>query len=679
MIRKSGIHVSGTRASVTSAATTTTAGTRDSAFTQRTVALLLGALAAAAAAHAAHTPAPILLFGLACVLWRWMASRSAWPLPGIALRALLTIGALAGVTLAFGTVFGRDAGTALLIVMLSLKLLEMRTYRDAMLVLFLGCFLTVVMAFHSQEIPIAALLLGALLLLVTAMIELNQPPPDGPRRARRDAPPLRFAAVMLLQATPLMLLMFVLFPRLPAPLWALPADSRSSATGLSETMAPGSVSELAGSDAPAFRVIFDGATPASEALYWRGPVFWYTDGHNWSADARRTATQTMTTPAFTPVGKAISYTVMMEPSHQRWLFALDLPYTAPAGGAHSADLFLLADRPVRELHRYAVTSYSDYRTGPLGDDERRRALQLPDANPRSIALARAWRDEGHNDATLVQRALGHFRNEPFHYTLTPTLLGKDAIDDFLFGSRRGFCEHYAAAFTVLMRAAGIPARVVTGYQGGEYNPIGGYLLVRQRDAHAWAEVWLEERGWTRIDPTAAVAPERIAQGGGRLHDRAGMRSALHDGLVGDFLQRAHHGWDALNIRWDAWVLAYGPQAQQTLLARLGLRSWPAMLSGMMASVALALLLLVLILRRRRRGDPLTELYARFRGKLARRGMIASPAEGPITFAGRARRHCPQAAEPIDHITRLYVAMRYGSNYSPTDIRRLRRAVAGFRP
>ena len=336
---------------------------------------------------------------------------------------------------------------------------------------------------------------------------------------------------------------------------------------------------------------------------------------------------------------------------------------------------------MRELRRYAVTSYSSYRTGALTDEEKRRGLQLPDANPRSVALARAWRDEGLGDAALVQRALGHFRNEPFHYTLTPPLLGGHAIADFLFDSRRGFCEHYAAAFTVLMRAAGVPARVVTGYQGGEYNSIGGYLLVRQRDAHAWAEVWLENRGWTRIDPTAAVAPERIARGGGRMFERAGagMRGALHEGLVGDFLQRARHGWDALNIRWDAWVLAYGPQAQETLLARFGLRSWPAMLGGMVASVALTLLLFVLVLRRQRRGDPLAELHTRFRAKLARRGIAAAPAEGPLAFAGRARAQIPQAAEPIDHITRLYIGMRYGKDHSPQSFRRLRRAIADFRP
>lgn len=650
----------------------------EQALPRRAVGLVLLALAAAAAPHLGHLPLPIVLFALACGLWRWMAAHAGWPLPGAAVRVLLAALALSGVSMTFGTVFGRDPGTALLTAMLGLKLLELRGYRDAMLILFLGCFLVVVMAFHSQELPAAAALVGALLLIVAATIDLNHPAAarQGPARL-----PLRSAGLMMLQALPLMLFMFVLFPRLPAPLWGLPADAHDGATGLSETMAPGSVSQLAGSDAVAFRVTFEEEElPPAESLYWRGPVFWHTDGRNWSGDAQRLPPRPAAGPRFTPAGVPVRYAVMLEPSRQRWLFALDLPYTAPEGATHTDDLFLLADRPVRELRRYAVTSYSAFRTAALEPRERQRALQLPAANPRSVALGRSWRDEADSDEALVQRALAHFRFEPFHYTLSPPLLGEDPVDEFLFESRRGFCEHYAAAFTVLMRAAGVPARVVTGYQGGELNPIGGFLVVRQRDAHAWAEVWLEGRGWTRVDPTAAVAPERIARGGSELlgRDGARARSGLAGGMVGDLLERASQGWDALSIRWDAWVLAYGPDVQAALLGRLGLRSWLALALGMAAALVLVLLLLALALQRRRR-DPLAELHGRFRAKLARRGVAAAPSEGPMAYAARARARCPELADRIDRITGLYVAMRYGRNYAPQDIRRLRRAVADFRP
>ena len=645
---------------------------------RRSVGLLLLATAAAAAPHLGHLPPAVALFGIACSLWRWMAAHAGWPLPRRAMRVLLTAAALLSVLPTYGTVFGRDAGTALLAVMLGLKLLEVRGYRDAMLVLFLGCFLAVVMAFHSQEIWTAAALFGALLLIVAAMIDINHPAAarHGPARL-----PLRRAGLMMLQAAPLMLIMFVLFPRLPAPLWGLPADAHGGATGLAETMTPGSISELVGSDAVAFRVTFEDTPPEAERLYWRGPVLWHTDGRTWSGDAQRPRPRETQGPRFTPTGAPVRYSVMLEPSNQRWLFALDLPYTAPEDGAHTEDLLLLADRPVRALRRYAVTSYTDYRFDALGARERMRALQLPAANPRSLALARAWRAESSSDAALVQRALAHFRSEPFHYTLTPPLLGEDPIDEFLFGSRRGFCEHYAAAFTVLMRAAEVPARVVTGYQGGEINPISGHFVVRQRDAHAWAEVWLEGRGWVRVDPTAAVAPERIARGGSEMLARggAGARSALGGGVIGSLLERAGHGWDALTIRWDTWVLAYGPSAQGALLAHIGLHSWLAMALGLATALAVALLLFALAMQRGRRRDPLVEMHRRFRAKLARRGIVAAPSEGPVAYAARARVHCPELAAGIDRITALYVALRYGKNYAPQDIRRLRRAVAEFRP
>lgn len=647
--------------------------------TRSALGLLLLALAAAAAPHASHLPPVIILFGLVCGVWRWMAERAGWPLPGRALRAALTIAALSSVVLIFGTVFGRDAGTALLAVMLGLKLIEMRSYRDAMLTLFLGCFLVVVMAFHSQEIPVAAALLIALLLLAAAMIELNRgessrAPARGPMRG------LMPAATMLLAAAPIAALMFVMFPRLPAPLWGLPSDAYDRSTGLSETMSPGAISRLATSDAIAFRVLFEDEPPTTSDLYWRGPVFWHTDGRSWSASALASAAP-RGQARFTPIGEPVRYSVMLEPTGQHWLFALDLPHTAPAGSMHTDDLLLFANHPVRELRRYAVTSYSAYRTPALTAAERERALQLPQANPRTVALGRSWRDDGASAEEAIQRALAHFHHQEFHYTLSPpALAGGDTVDRFLFETRAGFCEHYAAAFTVLMRAAGVPARVVTGYQGGERNPVGDHLIVRQRDAHAWAEVWLPERGWTRVDPTAAVAPERIQRGSADLFERSGMgaRKKFGTGAIGDLLERAGAGWDAVNTRWNAWVLAYGPDAQSSLLARFGLRSWLTMTLALTGAVAIVLALIMFTMRARTPRDALAEQHARFRARLARLGIAASPAEGPVALASRVRRRNPELAAGVDIFTGLYVAMRYGKGkHTPSDLRRLRRAVANL--
>lgn len=656
------------------------AAVRHPALTRRALGMLLLALAVAAAPHASHLPPGIVVFVLACGAWRWMIERAGWPLPGRTLRAVLTVAALSAVMLVFGTVFGRDAGTALLAVMLGLKLLEVRGYRDAMLTLFLGCFFVVVMAFHSQEIPVAAALVLALLLLMATMIELNRG--DAPRTSPPRGPmsSLRPAAFLLLAAAPLAAFMFVMFPRLPTPLWGLPSDAHGKTTGLSETMSPGAISELATSDAIAFRALFEDEPPAPADLYWRGPVLWFTDGRNWSAPAGAALPAPDAHVGFIPMGEPVHYSVMLEPTGQSWLFALDLPYSAPAGSAHTADLFLLARQPVREPRRYAVTSYPAYRTPELTATERERALQLPPANPRTVALGRSWREGSASPEEAMRRALAHFRFEAFHYTLSPpALAGGDPLDEFLFETRAGFCEHYAAAFTVLMRAAGVPARVVTGYQGGERNTVGGHLVVRQRDAHAWAEVWLPPRGWTRIDPTAAVAPERIARGSADMLERSGMsaRRGFGTGRVGDLVQRAGAGWDALNTRWNAWVLAYGPDAQSALLARIGLRSWLTMTLALAGIVAIVLVLLALATRRRRPRDPLAEMHARFRARLARRGIVAEPSEGPVAFASRVRRRNPELGASVDVFTGLYVAMRYGKNHAPSDLRRLRRAMANL--
>lgn len=661
------------------AVTANTVGLRDHPpLTRRGLALLLLALAFAAAPHASHLPWMITLFVLACGVWRWRVDTAGWPSPGRIARTLLAIGGCAGVVWTYGTVFGRDAGTALLVTMLALKLLETRAYRDAMLVLFLGCFLVVVMAFHSQEIPVAAVLVAALTLAVAAMIELNS---RGLSPGR--PPPLRPALVMLAWATPAMMVMFVLFPRLPTPLWGLPSDAHGGVTGLAEEMSPGGISHLAGSDAIVFRARFDTQIPSAERLYWRGPVLWHTDGRTWSSAPWRRPPPVSDGPGFAALGEEMSYLVMLEPSRQRWLYALDLPYTAPPGAAFTEDAMLLADRPVSEPRQYRVTSFGAYRTRPLSEEERARALQLPDANPRTVALGRSWGAEADSADEVLRRALAHFRFEAFHYTLTPPLLqGRDPTDEFLFGSRRGFCEHYAAAFVLLMRAAGVPARVVTGYQGGEINPIGDYLVVRQRDAHAWAEVWLAERGWTRIDPTAAVAPERIERGSMELRERSGfgVRGALREGLLGDLVERARQSWDAAGVRWASWILAYGPELQRALLGRFGLHSWLSMIGAMLGLVLLVLVPVTLIRRRpATAADPVQRAYERFRRKLARRGLAAASAEGPAAYAARAAALRPELAAGIHRITALYVTMRYGNQRNAADVARLRRAVARFRP
>lgn len=652
--------------------------TVDPQLDRRGVDLMLLALGAALLPHLSHLPLMVVLLWLAFAAWRWMVAHHQWPLPGMPVRTLLTVLVLSAVYFSFGTVFGRDAGAALLVIMLGLKLLEVRLFRDAMIVLFLGYFLAVMMVLFSQDLVTIVALVAALLLITAALIELNHPSAHHDATFRQLA---RRSAVLLLQAAPLMVIMFVLFPRVPGPLWGLPEDAYSGRTGLSDSMSPGSISALGRSNGVAFRASFDGVSPPPAELYWRGPVFWYTDGHSWSPSARLPQPETDAS-SIVPNGTTYRYTVTLEPHNRRWLFTLEMPVEIPDDSSRGTDLTVLANEPVRQLTRYRLESVTSYRVGGLDVVDRQRALQLPAANPRARALGASWRRQEAGDAGVVRRALEYFRGEPFYYTLTPPLLGRDPIDAFLFDSRRGFCEHYAAAFTVLMRAAGVPARVVTGYQGGELNPIGDYLIVRQRDAHAWAEVWLDDRGWVRVDPTAAVAPHRIEHGSADalLRDREAEYSPFESGALGALWRHARFGWDTLNNRWNQWVLSYGPASQTALLSRFGLGSWIGMALTMLSGLALLLLTIAAVLLIRcRDGDPVVELYRRFCAKLARRGITRAPQEGPAIFAERASRQRPDLAAAIAAINRRYIAIRYGGINTERQLRRLRRDIAVFRP
>ncbi len=632
------------------------------------------------------------LLGVACLgagLWRWQALQRGWPLPGRVLRLLLTLAALGAVYLSFGTVMGRDAGAALLALMLGLKLLETRQARDAAVVIALAYFLTVTLALFNQSPGLALYQFLVMVMITVSLLQLNRPLAAAP-----PARALRQAATMMLQALPVMLLLFLLFPRLPGPLWGTAAGGGN---GLDDSMSPGSISSLGRSQAVAFRAAFDGPVPDNSLLYWRGPVLWYSDGRSWHAQAPGAASAGVRPGASDgesrdegpPLlrGEAVSYEVTLQPHGRRWLYALDLPTRIPPGSRRSPDLMLLADKPVDGVMRYRTASHLFYRTAPrLPESVRRRALQLPPrTNPRTRALARRWRAMGLDDQALVQAALRYFNEEAFHYTLQPPLLdGPDPVDQFLFQTRRGFCEHYAAAFTVLMRAAGIPARIVTGYQGGEFNPVGNYLVVRQRDAHAWAEVWLAGEGWRRIDPTAAVAPQRIERGMDSVAD-SDLEAPLRDGALSPPWQRLRWGLDALDNGWNQWVLGYGHALQQQLLSRWGLGDWPARAAVLGAGLVLILTLLAALLwyrmwsRRRRGGDAVQAAYRRFCRKLARRGLRRRQGEGPRDFADRVMKARPDLATEVEAIRHLYIALRYGATAPPRGLKTLRRHIRRFKP
>ncbi|MEO7558401.1 MAG: DUF3488 and transglutaminase-like domain-containing protein [Gammaproteobacteria bacterium] len=643
-----------------------------------------GALAFAAAPQVLNLPIWLSLLSLTLGLWRLQIAQRGWPLPPKRLYLLLALLSLGGVYVQFGTVLGRDAGVALLTVMLALKLLETRTQRDCMLLVFLGYFLCITSFLYTQTFFIALYILLAVWALTAALIHLNQPAGDPALRFN-----LRLAGSLLVQALPFMLVLFILFPRVQGTLWTLPRDARGGAsTGLSEEMTPGNISSLARSSAVAFRAAFNGRLPEPAERYWRGPVFWFADGRNWSPGRGATAG----TVELTVFGQPLDYAVTLEPHQKSWLLALEMPASIPASANLTADFQLRAITPVESRVRYELISYPRYRTGALSPADLARALQLPrDANPQTRSLAKSWRANFPDDEKIVAQALAYFRGNPFFYTLNPPPLrtgpGDNPVDEFMFGTRRGFCEHYSAAFTTLMRAAGIPARVVTGYQGGELNPLGDYLIVRQSDAHAWAEVWLKERGWVRVDPTAAVAPQRIERGGTMLDDLAesgGFFSDPRQGLFGEALLKLRMGFDSANYQWAQWVLGYNTSRQSELLAHLGLDrlGYDSMALGLGMGVSLTLLFIAfavysLLLIRRRPKDPIAQLYRSFCAKLAKRGIVRAPAEGPQDFAARAATHFPQHAPQIYSISQLYSALRYANRYPERAFAELRNYVRSF--
>jgi len=623
---------------------------------------LFAAAVAATAPHALQQPAWLTAFAVTLFAWAgwlwWKDKR----LPGRWLVLALTIGGSLAILAEFRTFFGREAGIAMLVMFMALKLLEMRHRRDAIVVVMLGYFLLLTHYLASQEIVVGIWLLIALWLITAALVRLHA----GTIAAREN---LRLAATLLVQSLPLMLLLYLLFPRISGPLWGLPADAHSGRSGLSEQMNPGSIAELVQSGEIAFRVRFEGPPPAQRQLYWRGPVLENFDGTVWRRSIRRQPPEVVQAD-----GPTVVYETTLEAHGQHWLLALDAPLALPEGSRLDGRLSVLTNRPLDSRQRFRLQAATAFRFNTQEAPATLAANRLlPEAgNPHSRALAREWKAQSATPGELIGLALRHFNREAFHYTLRPPLLGHDGIDDFLFSSRRGFCEHYASAFVFLMRAAGLPARVVTGYQGGEYNPLDRHLVVRQSEAHAWAEVWLPERGWTRVDPTAAVAPERIERG---IVNALTGDEPLPAFLLNrtDWLRDIRYRWEALNNAWNQYVLGYDGERQRRFLANLGFVQvdWRLLATLLAASCSAALaVILFLNLWYRPRIDPALRLWRHAQRRI---GLNCAPQETPLAFAARVRQQMPLLASDFDTVVEHYLLARYAPT-DPNHLTALRAAV-----
>ena len=581
-----------------------------------------------------------------------------------------------GVFAEYWTVVGRDAGLALLTVMSSFKFLESRRQRDLLILVFLCYFLIATHFLFSQSIPTAAMMFITLIVITATLITINQR-----EQQVRVGELLKTSSRLVLYSIPLMLILFVLVPRVPGPLWGLTNEQRGGITGLSDSMSPGKISNLIRSNDVAFRVDFEGSVPPQSQLYWRGPVMAMYNGYRWS-QAQREPMQKLTLNVSEP---AIKYTVTLEPNGEQWLLALDVPTLLVPDSLMTSDFQLISKTKINDLQRYTTESRLAYE---IGTNESAKYLQMtskyPDQlNPRTTQLGKSLAARFDTSEEIVNEVLAMFSRESFFYTLKPPLLGENVVDEFLFASRRGFCEHYASSFALLMRTAGIPARVVTGYQGGEFNDVGNYLIVRQSDAHAWTEVWIKGRGWIRVDPTAAVSPDRIESGlDDALDDEvSSFRIRNRNPIFGNLM----FNWDNLQHGWNDWVLDYDDQKQRNFLSELdlGIKNWSDMVIAlvmMLVAVTGSFWLIAWYRELPPRPAAYEILFKRLLRKLARRGIVKKPSEDTRALLRRISTDEIAQSDQLARIIDLYNRIKYGRNGgSPQALKQMRSMINSLQP
>lgn len=637
------------------------------------VIFLLASIALIALPHVSHLPLAIIAFFYTVLAWRWLGVwRPQW-LPSRWTVFVLTLIGLAVLYAQHLGVLGRDGGTCLFMTALGLKLLEIKSARDFYLIIYLAFVVAASQFLYEQSLWMAAYTLFVCCVLLATLVSINS-------NTAHTKAALGNASLIVVQAIPIAIVVFIVFPRLEAPHWMLFNEAHKARAGLSDTLQPGSISELSMSEALVFRAKFTGPLPPPAQRYWRGPVLSHTDGIKWTPirDTRFGAYRDK--PRF--AGTAYAYTLLMEAQDKPWVFALDMPQSYSDSVRQNAYYQLITTGNPDQRAEYRVTSYPQYNTGFITRTEYKDNTELPaDPSPKIQQLVTQLHGFDAPPEQFVKQLLNHFRTENFHYTLSPPLMEANPIETFLFTSRQGFCSHYAAAFVYLMRVAHIPARIVTGYQGGEINPIGSFLEVRQADAHAWAEVWIEQQGWVRVDPTAAIAPQRVEQSINVAQlVPSGVIQYLPSDATASWLKQARQLWGNIDYNWQRWVINYDNKNQSSLLSALGIFDIKTMaywLAAVIASIT-AVLSALLLYQKPRAPDPTLRAYQRYCKKLAKRGFIKARNEGAQDFAHRIKPQLPAQAAHIDRITQLFIKLHYGKHSTPADLQLLKQWVAKFR-
>jgi len=615
--------------------------------------------------------------------WYGLHSYKGMRLPNRLLKLLFFITAIILIFTTFGLRFTQHLSITLLAIMLSMKTFEIKDQldrRNIFIVIFLGLFLTGSHFLNNQSIFMITYNSLVLILFIGLLTAYNRLP----QKAFSIREILSTSGPILLQAIPLAIILFIFFPRISEPLWSLPDGNPGSQTGLSDTMFPGQITNLTDNNEVAFRVIFQNNVPDKLELYWRGPVISKTDGFLWSRHPAQNRKKHNNKIVY-ETGKT-EYTVTLEPHNQPWLFALDMPTSTPQDTYISSDYQLLARQNVRQVKRYQLTSYTNYRIPFINEKERAINLELPaGVNPRSVALGKKWRQQFSNDNKLVAYAYSFFASQPYFYTRQPPAMLDNPLDQFLFDNKEGFCEHYATAFVYLMRAAGIPARVVTGYQGVEKNEIGDYYVVRQSNAHAWAEVWLDNEGWLRVDPTTAIPPERIKSDILNRQPRELAFSSLklpwtkrpQPGFIRKSLNFVYDNIDNVRYFWNQWVVGFNVEKQKAMLDKIGLTANLANLVTMLIVfilIVLSLLSLFWLYQSRHCISASKRYYLKFLNKLEKAGLQTSLSMGPLELRNHALTHFPKQASSISAIIKEYVDYQYGKNPDIAKLQAMRRTI-----
>lgn len=641
---------------------------------------MLISVALAVFLHVAHLPYWVIAAAVLAIIWQIQVYRGAWQHPGKLHKMLLVLLCLGGVLSSYGRLIGLEPMVALLVSGFMLKLLEIHRRRDALVLIYLAYFVVIIQCLFEQTIATALFVLAGLILVTAALVGVYQSAIQG-----RWLRPLQKSAVLVAQSLPLMLVLFLVMPRIGA-LWSVPRQQHSGVIGVSDSMTPGDFTDLSRTGKVAFRVEFDGDMPSQRMLYWRGLVFSKFDGRSWRQtgpwgyrDDNLLQWYGSKPEPWNQLaerrGEPLSYTVTMDSTNSPWLFALATPTPDSPGVALTRDFRLYNKLPVTAEKQYRVKTWLDYtlEADGLSSGRTNIELELPGGfNPETSRIARRWRSETPEPEALITRVLRYY-NRDFIYTLKPPLLGRHTVDEFLWGTKRGFCELYASSFVVFMRAAGIPARIVVGYQGGERHPNEDYMLVHQYDAHAWAEVWLEHRGWVQVDPTAAVAPERIESSFADLFAEEegfleGSPLALERFRHISWLNKLRLRLDALDYAWGKWVLGY-ENVQSGLLSGLLGRVDPLriglflLIAGSFAMLPVAIMLFRS--REKHYRDQIDQFFLRFCLRMERAGIKRHAGEGARDFAQRVAIERPDLKDDVARLTSLFEAQRYAASTTRT--------------